>query len=123
MKYLKDKKIILYKVEQRIINNEGFVNRVLFKPIHEGRLWVYVRQLDASEIINSAALKLSEEMLFVINWRNDINTKVCFLCYKDILYDITRVDTFEGYKEDLKLYAKRIINQPKPEDFLEYSNE
>ena len=27
--------------------------------------------------------------------------------YKGVLYDITRVDVFEGYKGDLTLYCKR----------------
>ena len=31
--------------------------------------------------------------------------------YKGVLYDITRVDTFEGYREDITLYCKRRARQ------------
>lgn len=31
--------------------------------------------------------------------------------YNGVLYDITRVDTFEGYKEDITLYCKRRARQ------------
>lgn len=27
--------------------------------------------------------------------------------FRGVQYDIVRIDTFEGYKEDLKLYGKR----------------
>lgn len=45
-------------------------------------------------------------MLFTINYRTDITT-AHVVRYKGVLYDITRVDTFEGYKEDLTLYCSR----------------
>ena len=44
-----------------------------------------------------------EDVLFAINYRKDIMTAQ----YKGVLHDITRVDTFEGYKEDLTLYCSR----------------
>jgi hypothetical protein len=44
-------------------------------------------------------------MLFTINWRNDINAADTFIEYRGVLYDITIIDTFEGYKEELKIYA------------------
>ena len=47
-----------------------------------------------------------EEVQFVINWRDDITTRH-IVRYKGVDYDITRVDTFEGYKSDLTLYAKK----------------
>ncbi len=47
-----------------------------------------------------------EEVLFTINHRPDI-TPTHVIQYNGALYDITRVDTFEGYKGDLTMYAKR----------------
>lgn len=44
--------------------------------------------------------------MFTINYRTDITT-AHVVRYKGVLYDITRVDTFEGYKEDLTLYCSR----------------
>ena len=44
--------------------------------------------------------------------------KVFVYSNKAIFYNITRVDTFEGYKEDLKLYAARLASQPQPGEIV-----
>jgi len=103
MRNLKDKKIILCK-KTTVKDSAGF-SAPIYTAIHPGRLWAYVRQLSAREFFAAKAVQQTEEMLFTINWRNDINAADTFIEYKGILYDITRVDTFEGYKEDLKIYA------------------
>ena len=36
------------------------------------------------------------------------------------LNHITQIDTFEGYKEDLKLYAALLASQPKPSEVVEW---
>ena len=106
MRNLKDKKIVLHRKE-RIKDSAGFgVDKYI--PIHEGKLWAYVRQLSAKEFYSAKAVQQTEEMLFTINWRNDINAADTFIEYKGVMYDITRIDTFEGYKEDLKIYAAAI---------------
>jgi len=114
--YLKDKKIILYRAE-RTKDREGF-SSTKYIPIHAGRLWDYVRQLSASEFYAARAVQNSEEMLFVVNWREDL-TEDCFIGYRGVIYNITRVDTFEGYKEDLKVYAAKLLPQPGPGDVAE----
>lgn len=43
-------------------------------------------------------------MLFQINYRTDLTT-ANVVRYNGTLYNITRIDTFEGYKEDLTLYC------------------
>ncbi len=43
------------------------------------------------------SLQATEEVQFVINWCDNITT-AHIIRYKGIDYDITRVDTFEGYK-------------------------
>ena len=48
MRNLKDKKIILYKKET-IKDSAGFSTTV-YKAIHAGKLWAYVRQLSAGSI-------------------------------------------------------------------------
>jgi len=68
-------------------------------------LWAYFRQLSGKELYAAASIHTAEEVQFVINWRDDITTAQV-IRYKGVDYDITRVDTFEGYKEDLTLYAK-----------------
>lgn len=44
--------------------------------------------------------------MFVINYRSDI-TNENVIEYRGTLYNITRVDVYEGYKNDLILYCKR----------------
>jgi len=114
---LKDKKVIVYKKET-IKDSEGFAT-VQYIPIHAGRLWAYVRQLSAAEFFAAKAVQQSEEMLFILNFRADL-TPHLFIEYRGIFYDITRVDTFEGYKEDLKVYAAKLATQPKAGDILEF---
>ena len=70
---------------------------------------------DKQIILYRAQHSKDEEMLFVLNWRPDLDPD-CFIEYRNIFYNITRVDPFEGYKEDLKLYAARLAAQPKPGD-------
>ena len=50
--------------------------------------------------------EVDETVLFQISYRADITT-AHVIRYKDDLYDITRVDVFEGYKGDMTLYCKR----------------
>jgi len=119
MQHLKDKKIGIYKKET-IKDSAGFSTTV-YKAIHPGRLWAYVRQLSAGEFYASAALQQKEEMFFTVNWRDDINPPTSFFVrYKEKFYSITRVDTFEGYKQDLKLYAALLASQPKPSEVIEW---
>ena len=63
-----------------------------------------------SEVFAAATINYKEEVLFTINYRTDITT-AHVVRYNGILYDIARVDTFEGYKEDLTLYFSRRARQ------------
>ena len=114
---LKDKKIIIYNktlIEDDIGNQtEGY------QPIHPGKLWAYVRQLSAKEYHAAASTQNKEEMLFTVNWRADISPKM-YIEYKGVWYDIQRVDTFEGYKENLHLYASQTVSPPDPSDIIPY---
>jgi SPP1 family predicted phage head-tail adaptor len=67
-----------------------------------GVLSATVRQ----EIYAAQSVHAVEDVQFVINWRDDVTT-AHVIRYKGVLYDITRVDGFEGYKGDLVVYCKR----------------
>ncbi len=69
-------------------------------------VWVYFRQLSGKEFYAAAAVQATEEVLFTIGYRTDITT-ANFIRFRGVDYDITRIDTFEGYKADLTLYCKR----------------
>lgn len=104
---LKDKKIeLLQQVTTR--DNEGFAQTTL-QPVG-APVWAYFRQLSGKEVFAAATTNYKEEVLFTINYRKDITT-AHVVRYKGVLYDITRVDTFEGYKEDLTLYCSRRARQ------------
>ena len=114
---LKDKKIIIYKAVYT--ENEIGEQIAKYQPIHPGKLWAYVRQLSAKEYFAAAAAQNTEEMLFTVNWRPDITPQM-YIEYKGVWYDIKRVDTFEGYKENLHLYASQTLRQPDPDDIIPY---
>ena len=50
------------------------------------------------------------EALFQVNYRAGITTAQ-IVRYNGVLYDIARIDNFEGRKEDLKLYCARRARQ------------
>ena len=114
---LKDKKITIYK---KVITEDSIGGQITkYQPIHPGKLWAYVRQLSATEYFAAAAVQNKEEMLFTVNWRPDITPQM-YIEYKGVWYDIKRVDTFEGYKENLHLYASQTLRPPDPDDIIPY---
>jgi len=100
---LKDKKIEILTVTHTK-DPEGFSTETL-TPIAPP-LWAYFRHLSGKEVFVARAVQAVEEVLFTVNWRDDITT-AHVIRFKGVLYDITRVDTFEGYKADLSLFAKK----------------
>ena len=68
----------------------------------------------------SMNLKMTVEVLFTISWRDDIKPVTNFLSYKGVFYNITCIDTFEGYKQDLKIYASWLTSQADPDKILEW---
>jgi SPP1 family predicted phage head-tail adaptor len=100
---LKDKKIEILAVATAK-DPEGFTVETL-TPIAPP-LWAYYRQLSGKEVYAAQSVQATEEVLFVVNYRDDITTRH-IVRFRGVEYDITRVDCFEGYKQDLTLYAKR----------------
>ena len=104
---LKDKKIeLLAQVSQ--VNANGYAVTTLqaiCPPV-----WAYYRHLSGKEVFAAATINYKEEVLFQISWRDDITT-THVVRYDGVLYDITRIDNFEGRKEDLTLYCARRARQ------------
>jgi SPP1 family predicted phage head-tail adaptor len=100
---LKDKKIEILSV-QTSKDADGFSSEQL-TPIAPP-LWAYFRQLSGAEMHVNSATVPTEDVQFVINWRGDITTRH-IIRFRGMLYDITRIDTFEGYREDLTVYGAR----------------
>lgn len=117
----KDKKIIIYK-RTSTQDADGYPAEA-YTPIHPGELWAYVRQQSASEVFAAMAVQVTEDMLFVVNWRADLvttDTLSLFIKYKNLWYNVTRIDTFEGYKEDLQIYGK-LVRTPDAGDIKPYT--
>ena len=62
------------------------------------------RKLSGKEIFTAAAY--DEEVLFTVNYRNDVTT-ACYVGYGGVKYAVTCIDTFEECKQDIALYCKR----------------
>lgn len=104
---LKDKKIGLVSVTD-VIDPEG--NSVEVYSL-VAQVWAYVRQVDQTKRTNTAAPYSDEELMFYVNWRQDLATSdgespIRFVTYCGRVLEITRVDTYEGYRRDLAIYAK-----------------
>lgn len=102
MERLKDKKIeILAGMD---VSAPGEFERIEWAPIHQGKLWAYVKQMSAREFYAAAAVQNEETMMFEINWRSDIKPNM-YVKYKSRYYNIIRIDTYEDYKKNIRLYA------------------
>ena len=100
---LKDKKITIMGVTEGQ-NDLGDPIQIR-GPIPGGEnIWAYVRHTSGREYYAAKQVQAEEEMLFEINWRDDITPKN-WIVYKGKEYDITRIDDFEGYKDTLRIYA------------------
>ena len=75
-------------------------------------IWTYYRHNGGSAAITGSSLKFYDEngeALFVINKRKvDIGWLVI---YNHKIYEIKRIDDYEGYNDDIKLYCKMATNQ------------
>ncbi|MDL2318355.1 phage head closure protein [Eubacteriales bacterium OttesenSCG-928-A19] len=97
MKKLKDKKI-------QLIEKDGNY----YYPIHPGTVWVYYRHLSAHEETEARINGFKLEVQFVINWRDDLEEGM-FVKHAGIVYEITQVDDYQGYKGDLKLSCTKLL--------------
>lgn len=65
---------------------------------------MYFRHLSGKEVFAAATVNYKEEVLFQTNYRTDLTT-ANMVRYNEMLHNITCIDTFEGYNEDLTLYC------------------
>jgi len=120
--FLKDKKVVVYKeVEDR--DSSGF--RVTgYMPIHpQATLWAYYKELSATLIYASHTTTAKEESQIAINYLAALNKAYpqdYYVLYDGVLYQVTRVDNYEGYKSDLVLYVKSTTTKPSSMTILPY---
>ena len=100
---LKDKKITI--MGDTLGENDLGDPITIRGPIPGGEnIWAYVRHTSGREYYAAKQVQAEEEMIFEINWRDDITPKN-WIVYKGKDYDITRIDDFEGYKDTIRIYA------------------
>jgi SPP1 family predicted phage head-tail adaptor len=105
---LKDKKIRIIEYFHSTDDHGFSIDE--WRPLHGGRLWAYYRQLSGSEFYASAMVNVAEEVVFTINYRADVTTEM-LIEFSGKFYEITRIDNFEGYKDDLNIYCKLSADQ------------
>lgn len=122
-RYLKDKKIVIYK-KGMFTDEDGFQTEG-FMPVHpQPSLWAYFKQLSATLTYLNESTQSQEECLFRINWLDYVrkaNASELAIGYNGLVYDVTRVDPYEDYKRDLVLYAKN--NHTKLGNVIPYNPE
>lgn len=103
---LKDKKITLYK-KTTGVNDVGMPSTV-YRPLHPGTLWAYVRHQSSREYFAAKAAQITETLMFEVNWRADLTLESLastFIVYKGNWFNIARLDTYEDNKTNIRLYA------------------
>ena len=76
------------------------------------RIWAYYRHNGGNATLTGTSIKVYDEnaaALFIINKR-PLNIS-WLVIYDHKIYEITRVDDYEGYKDDVKVYCKLATNQ------------
>lgn len=99
---LKDKKISLIKM----VECENEIGDTELQEKEFAKVWAYYRHATSKELIEAQKINTRINAVFIINWRNDLDTKMK-IKYKNDIYEIFNIDDFEGYKRDIKLYAYR----------------
>lgn len=106
--FLKDKKIVVYK-KLTMKDKQGF-QTTGYMPIHPtANVWGYFKELSATLIYASNTTTAKEESQIAINYTEALKRQYpqdYYVLFDNVLYQVTRVDNYEGYKTDLVLYVK-----------------
>jgi len=104
--YIKDKKISILAQQKTV--NEMYETVYVYMPMPGAEnIWAYYRHASGKEQANSVLGSVNEtkvEAIFKINWRDDID-EAMQIRFRGKDYQITGIDDFEGYKEDLTISA------------------
>jgi len=108
--------LTLYHVEVKM-STEDFETWFLteaqeqWTPLIDTRTWANYRSLSGNEIFAARQAQFTEEVCFTVNWNKAVEPGM-HIIYNDKVYEITRVDDFEGYKKDMRLMC-RLAKNPK----------
>lgn len=105
---LKDKRLSVWSYTTQTI--KGVTTKVYHKEY--SLIWAYYRHNGGNATLTGTSIKVYDEnaaALFVINKR-PVNI-TWLVIYNHKIYEITRVDDYEGYQDDIKVYCKLANNQ------------
>ena len=108
MEKLKDKKIVIYK-KVNTEDEDGFQTEGHMLIHAQSSVWAYFKQLSGDTFFKSAQAGTNETSMFAVNWNKYLmnsNASDLSVSYDGKLYDVTRIDPFEGYKRDIVIYGK-----------------
>lgn len=104
---LKDKKIMIV-VEVNGYDENGFQVSGYMPIDNLGKKWAYYKQLSASLFFASNQTNVKEDCFFRVNYHSYLKpnkAEKLHIIYNGLLYQVTRIDDYEGYKGDISLYA------------------
>ena len=105
---LKDKRLSIWSYTTS--SSHGVTTKTYVKEY--SLIWAYYRHNGGNATLTGTSIKVYDEnaaALFVINKR-PVNI-TWLVIYNHKIYEITRVDDYEGYQDDIKVSCKLATNQ------------
>lgn len=105
---LKDKRLTVWSYTTQSIS--GVTKKVYSRAY--SLIWAYYRHNGGNATLTGTSIKVYDEnaaALFIINKR--ALSISWLIVYNHKIYEITRIDDYEGYKDDVKVYCKLATNQ------------
>ena len=98
---LKDKKIIIWKPTLA----EDSIGNTINIYLPYAKVWAHYRQTSGNEYyLIRGVLDAQIDAMFTINYRDDLKESF-YISYGDKVFNISRIDDYEGYKQDLEISA------------------
>lgn len=107
--FIKDKVLDLYEGTSTVVSG---VTQTVYNRIYKGLYCYYRQNAGGSTLTNANTLKIydaTERVIFVINRLPELRAKTLSklkVYFNGRVYDIERIDDYEGYNEDFKLECK-----------------
>lgn len=108
---LKDKRIeVLCAVHTYDSSGCAITGYMPIMDTADGKQWAYFRALGGSLYYAAQATQVKADVMAVVAWSDWLAAmrwiEKVYIRYGGRLYQATRVDTYEGYKRDLTVYAQ-----------------
>lgn len=112
--FLKDKKAQIYREIAGDRDSSGLNSGGVY-PYASAPMWCYSKQINAALTFVARSYDTDETRFFVFNYHKGIE-QYDLVLYRDVWYEITRVDTIDDYNGELFVYVKDCPRGKKPRD-------